>query len=91
MFENHTDFLFNDKIILKWQQRFKSNYDNICTKQINEIPLTSNDDKRFQAFDKITTYSYKTNAFKVCESEMLGKYKRLLLMIMEMKTKHNII
>ena len=30
-------------------------------------------DKRLQTFDKITTYLYGTNAFKVCESEMLSK------------------
>ena len=28
-----------------------------------------------QTFDKIPTYPYGTNAFKVCESEMLAKYK----------------
>ena len=33
--------------------------------------LSSNDDKRLQTFDKITTYPYGTNAFKVCESEMM--------------------
>ena len=26
-------------------------------------------------FDRITTYPYGTNAFKVCQSEMLSKYK----------------
>ena len=31
--------------------------------------------KRLQTFDKVTTYPYETNAFKVCESEMLSKYK----------------
>ena len=44
-------------------------------KQINKIALTSNDDKRLQTFDKITTYSYGTNAFIVCKIEMLSKYK----------------
>ena len=63
--------MFNDKTILKSQQRFKSNY--VYTKQINKIALSSNDDKRLQTFDKITTYPYGTNAFKVCESEMLSK------------------
>ena len=33
--------------------------------------LSSNDDKRLQTFDKITTYPYGTNATIVCESEML--------------------
>ena len=47
--------------------------------------------KRLQTFDKITTYLYGTNAFKVCESDMLSKYKWSILMIMQMKTKHNTI
>ena len=33
------------------------------------------DDKRLQTSDRITTYSYGTKTFKVCESEMLNKYK----------------
>ena len=37
MFENYTDCLFNDKIILKSQQRFKSGYHNVYTEQINKI------------------------------------------------------
>ena len=73
MFENYIDCLFNNKIILKSQQRFKSDHHNVYTEQINKIALSSNDDKRLQTFDKITTYPYGTNAFKVCESEMLSK------------------
>ena len=75
MFENYPDCLFNDKIILKSQQIFKSDCHNVCTEQINKIALSSNDDKRLQTFDKTATYLYGTNAFKVCESEILSKYK----------------
>ena len=80
----------NNKIILKSKQKFKSDYHNLYTEQINKIKLRSNDDKRLQAFDKITTYPYETNAIKVRGSEMLSKYKSLILMIMQMKTKQNI-
>ena len=73
MFENYKDCLFNDKIILKSQQRFKSDHHKVYTEEINKITLSSNDDKRLQTFDRITTYPYGTNAFKVCESEMLLK------------------
>ena len=73
MFIKDTDCLLNAKTILKSQQRFKSGCHNICTEQINKTALSSNDDKRLQTFDKITTYPYGTNAFKVCESEMLSK------------------
>ena len=41
------------------------------TEEINKIALSSNDDKRFQTFDKITTYPYETNATIVCESETM--------------------
>ena len=63
--------MFNDKIILRSQQRFKSDHHNVYTVEINKIALTSNDDKRLQTSDRIKTYPYGTNAFKVCESEML--------------------
>ena len=74
-FENYKDCNFNNKTILKSQQRFKSDYHNVYTEQINKIALNSNDDKRLRTFDKVTTYPYGTNAFKVCKSEMLRKYK----------------
>ena len=67
------DCLFNNKIILKSQQRFKSDHHNVYTEQINKIALSSNDDERLQTFDRITTHPYRTNAFKVCESEMPSK------------------
>ena len=67
--KNYKDCLFNNKSILKSQQRFKSDCDNVYSEQINKIALSSNDDKRLQSFDKITTYPYGTKAFKVCESE----------------------
>ena len=63
------------KIILKSQRRFKNDHHNVYTEQINKIALSSTDDKRFQILDKITTYTHGTNAFKVCKSEMLSKYK----------------
>ena len=72
MVKHYKDCLSN-KITLKSQQRFKSDHHNVYTEQINKIALSSNDDKRLQTFDKITTYPYGTNAFKVCESEMLSK------------------
>ena len=71
MFENYTDSLFNNNKILRSQLRFKSDHHNVYTEEINKIALSSNDDKRLQTSDRITTYPYGTNVFKVCESEML--------------------
>ena len=65
--------MFNDKIILKSQQRFKSDHHRVYTEEVDKIALSSNDDKRLQTVDKVTTYPYGTSVFKVCESEMLTK------------------
>ena len=73
MFKNYKDCLFNNKIILKSQKRFKSDYHNVYTEQIHKLALSNNDNKILQTFNKIRTYRYGTNAFKVCESEMLIK------------------
>ena len=75
MFENYKDSLFNNKTTLKSQLRFKSDHHNMYTEEVNKIALNSNDDKRLQTFDRVTTYRYVTNAFKVCESEMLSKIR----------------
>ena len=61
--------------MLKSQQRFKSDYHDVYIERINKIALSSNDDKGLPTFDRITTYLYGINAFKVCETEMLSKYK----------------
>ena len=71
MFENYTDLLFNNNTILRLQLRFKGDQHNVYTEEINKTALSSNDDKRLQISDRITTYPYGTNAFKVRESEML--------------------
>ena len=74
-FENYEDSLFNDKTILKSQLRFKTDHHDVYSKEVKKIALSSNDGKRLQTFDRITTYLYGKNAFKVCESEMLSKYE----------------
>ena len=73
MFENYKDSLFNNKTILKSQLRFKSDHDDMYTEQVNKIALNSNDDKRLETYDRVTTYPYGTNAFKVWERDMLSK------------------
>ena len=60
-------------IILKSQKGFKSDRNDVYTKEINKIALSSNDDKRLQTFDGITTYPYGTSAVKICKTELLSK------------------
>ena len=68
-FKNYVDALFNDEVIIRSQQIFRSDHHEVCAEEVNKIALSSNDDKRIQTFDKITTYPYGTNAFKVFENE----------------------
>ena len=72
-FNNYKDCLLNDKVVLKSQQRFKSERHDVYTENVNNIALSNNDDKRLTTFDKITTYSYGTNVGKVCKTELLNK------------------
>ena len=73
MFENYKDALLNNKAILKSQLRFKSDDHNAYTEEVNKIALNSDDNKRLQTFDRVRTYPYGKNAFKVCQTEMLSK------------------
>ena len=81
--------LFNDEVIIKSQQRFRSDHHRVYTEEVNKIALSSDDDKRTQTFDKVTTYPYRTNAFKICENEMryLTLKKIILKLLMYVKEK----
>ena len=45
----------NNKSVIKIQQRFKSERHNVLTEEINNISLSSNDDKRMASIDSIET------------------------------------
>ena len=68
MFENYKDCLFNNKTVYRLQERFKSYYHVLYTEEENNIALNSNDDKRLQSFDRITTYPYGTNEMMIKKS-----------------------
>ena len=57
-FDDYKKCLLNGEVILKSQQRFKSKGHDIYTENINKIALSSNDDKRLIATDKVTSYPY---------------------------------
>ena len=53
-FNDYKNCLLNDKVVLKSQQRFKSETHDVYTENVNKIALSNNHDKRLTAFDKIT-------------------------------------
>ena len=63
--------LKNNKLILKTRQRFKNERQNVFTEEINNIVLSSNDDKGMQSIDFIETYAYGTSKDLVSEKKRL--------------------
>ena len=63
-FNDYKDYLLNNEIILKSQQRTKSEAHTVYTEEVNKIALSSkinyndkiNDDKRLQAYDRIRSH-----------------------------------
>ena len=60
--------MLNGEIKLKSQ---KSHHHKVYTEEVNKITLSSDDDKRLQTFNRVTTYPYGTPAIKVCENKMM--------------------
>ena len=74
--DDYKNSLFKNITILRSQLRFKSDLHIVYSEEVNKIAISSNDNKRLQTFDKITTYPYGSNAFEVCESEMIAIKKK---------------
>ena len=57
-FNDCKNCLLKDEVVLKSKQRFRSKGYDVYTENVNKIALSSNDDKRLTASDKITSYPY---------------------------------
>ena len=55
-FDDYKDCLFKNEIILKLQQKPKSEAHCVYTEEISKIVLSNNDNKRLQTFDRITIF-----------------------------------
>ena len=62
-------FIKNNQLIFKTEQRSKSERDNVSTEEINNISLSSNEDKRMHSVDSIETFEYGTSKDLVSEKE----------------------
>ena len=60
-----------NRVILKTQQRFKSERHTVFTEEINKIALSSNDDKRMQSIDSVETHAYGMSRDIVCKREKI--------------------
>ena len=57
-FNDYKNGLLKDEVVLKSQQRFRSKGHDVYTENIQKTELSSNDDKRLTASDKIMSYPY---------------------------------
>ena len=57
-FNDYKNCLLNNEIILKLQQRFKSETHNVYTEEINKITLSNNDENKLKTLDRTTKYPY---------------------------------
>ena len=76
-FNDYYDSIFENKNILESQQGFTRDHHTVYTEEINKIAISSNDDKRIQTYDKITTYPYGTSVFRICEVEIKSLLKNV--------------
>ena len=56
-------------LVLKRQQKFKSERHNVFTEEINKIALSSDDDIRMQSIDLIEIYAYGMNKYIIWKKE----------------------
>ena len=72
--ENLNEFIKNNKLILKTQQRFKSERHNVFTEEIKKIALSPNDDKRIQSiqFSSIQVNQFSRNVC-ICNEQGFNK------------------
>ena len=56
--EDHKEFIQNNKLMLKTQQRFRVERNNVFAEEINKIALSASYDKSIQSIDSIETYAY---------------------------------
>ena len=83
----------NRILILKYQQRFRSESHNVFTEKVNKIVLSANDDEKIQSIDSIEAYAYRARKGQVFKKEgikyndIIRQYKKwLTLMMLKKKT-----
>ena len=78
--ETHKEFLKNNRLTLKSQQRFRSEKHNVFTVftvEGRKIALSANNDKRIQSIDSVETPRYGTNEKILHMKKIWNKWKNI--------------
>ena len=62
-------FIKISKLILKSQQRFRSEKQTVFTEEVNKISLSAKSDKRMQSINLIELYAHGTSKDIFCKEE----------------------
>ena len=65
--KDHKEFIKNNKLIPKTQQRFRNERHNVFPEEISKIAIRSNNDKRMQSIGSTETYAYGTKKDLACK------------------------
>ena len=71
--EDKKEFMIKNRLILKTQQRLKSEKHNVFIEEINKIALSSNDDKIIQSIDSVETYAYRLSKDLIWKREKIKR------------------
>ena len=91
-FNDYKNCLLNNEIILKLQQRFKSETHNVYTEEINKITLSNNDDNKLKTLDRTTKYPYGYKRSKSMQNKFVKVWKMINIddCTNKFKTKNNL-
>ena len=88
----------NNSLMLKSQQKFRSEKHNIFTEKLHKTALSFNDSKGIKSIDSAETYTYRTKEEIIQRKEesncdnVIKRYQKWLTMTMlQMKTWTNMI
>ena len=79
--ETHKEFMKNNRLTLKSQQRFRSEKHNVFTVftvEVRKIALSANNDKRIQSIDSVETQRYGTNEKILHRKKIWNKWKNII-------------
>ena len=83
--EDHKEFIKNNNLLLKTQQRIRSKKHDVFSEEIKQIALSLNDDKIVQSIDSIETHAYGINKDLICKKEEF-KCNNTTFIILQKKT-----
>ena len=79
MFKNYKDSLFNDEVIIRSQQRFRSDHHRVYTEEVNKIALSSMMIKEYKHLIKLQRFPMEQMYLKCVRVKCYQKINGVLI------------